>query len=95
MVTVDGISLNLTDTSGLLGRARAAAVSDARHKAAQYAAAIGQPLGPVVSITDQALTQPVLPYANAAGAPAHAPSVPISPGTQQLSVSVTVVYAIG
>jgi uncharacterized protein YggE len=94
-VTVDGISLNLTDTSSLLGRARAAAVADARHKASQYAAALGRPLGPVVSITDQAPTQPILPYANGAAGASRAPSVPISPGTQQLSVSVTVVYAIG
>ena len=95
VVTVDGISLNLTDTSGLLGRARAAAVGDARHKAAQYAAAIGQPLGPVVSITDQAPSQPILPYASAPAAAGSRASVPISPGTQQLSVSVTVVFAIG
>lgn len=93
-VTVDGISLDLTGTSRLLARARAAAVSDARHKAAQYASAVGQPLGPVVSITDQAPAQPFPVYAAASGA-APRPSVPISPGTQQLSVSVTVVYAVG
>jgi uncharacterized protein YggE len=93
-VTVDGISLDLTDTSGLLARARAAAVSDARHKAAQYASAISQPLGPVVSITDQAPAQPFPVYA-ASGAAPRSTSVPISPGTAQLSVSVTVVYAIG
>ncbi len=92
-VTVDGISLNLTDTSRLLAHARAAAVADARHKAAQYAAAAGEPLGPVLSITDQA-PQPVPFYAQAPAA-ARAPSVPISPGTQQLSVSVTVVFAMG
>ena len=94
-VTVDGISLDLTDTSGLLAHARAAAVSDARNKAAQYARAIGQPLGPVVSITDQA-SQPIPFYGPlAASGTAQRSSVPISPGTQQLSVSVTVVYAIG
>lgn len=94
-VTIDGISLDLTDTSSLLARARAAAVADARHKAAQYAGAIGQPLGPVVSITDQAPAQPFPIYAQATGAAPRSASVPISPGTQQLSVSVTVVYAIG
>lgn len=93
-VTIDGISLDLTDTSGLLARARAAAVADARHKAAQYASAIGQPLGPVVSITDQAPGQP-LPFAQASASAPRSASIPISPGTQQLSVSVTVVYAIG
>ena len=96
-VTVSDISLNLTDTSGLLARARAAAVADARSKAEQYAGAVGQPLGPVVSITDQP-AQPDFPYAQSASVDAGAaprPSVPISPGTQQLSVSITVVYAIG
>jgi len=94
-VTVDEISLNLTDTSGLLATARARAIGDARAKAAQYARALGQPLGPVVSIIDQ--TQPPsLPVplaANAAGS--KAAEVPISPGSQQLSISVTVVYALG
>lgn len=94
-VTVDGISLDLTDTSGLLARARAAAVNDARHKAAQYASAIGHPLGPVVSITDQAPAQPFPVFAGDSAAAPRPSSVPISPGTQQLSVSVTVVYAIG
>ncbi len=65
VVTVSGVSLNLTDTSALLARARAAAVADARHKAAQYASAAGQPLGPVISIIDQAPAQP-LPFAPAA-----------------------------
>lgn len=92
--TIDGVSLNLTDTSDLLARARAAAVADARVKAAQYASAIGQPLGPVLSITDQAPAQPYPFTAANPGAAPHASSVPISPGTQQLSVSVTVVYAM-
>jgi uncharacterized protein len=92
--TVGGISLNLTDTSGLLARARAAAVADARVKAAQYARALGQPLGPVVSITDQAPSQPFPLYADKSAATATGSSVPISPGTQQLSVSITVVYAM-
>jgi uncharacterized protein YggE len=91
--TVEGISLNLADTSSLLARARAAAVTDARVKAAQYASAIGQRLGPVVSITDQAPAEPV-PLSAAGSAAPRASSVPISPGTQQLSVSITVVYAL-
>jgi len=93
-VTVNGISLNLTDTSSLLASARKAAVANARTKAAQYAAALGQPLGPVVSITDAADTGPLFPAAARTAAAAAESSVPISPGTQQLSVSVTVVYAV-
>ncbi len=90
--TVDGISLNLTDTSSLLARARAAAVADARVKATQYARALGQTLGPIVSITDHVSSQPFLPAAGAASA--RSAAVPISPGTQQLSVSVTAVYSM-
>ena len=90
--TVSGISLNLTDTSSLLAQARARAVADATAKAAQYAKALSEPLGPVVSVTDQASTQPFPVYSAASGAAAKA-YVPISPGTQQLSVSVTVVFA--
>ena len=93
--TVGGISLDLTGTSSLLARARAAAVTDARVKAAQYASALGQPLGPVVSITDQAPSYPFpLSAAGSAAAPHASPAVPISPGTQQLSITVTVVYAM-
>jgi uncharacterized protein len=92
-VTVDGVSLNLTDTSGLLATARARAIGDARAKAADYARALGQQLGPVVSISDQA-APPSLTYPMAASAAARAASVPISPGSQQLSVSVTVMFAL-
>ncbi len=48
--TVGGVSLNLTDTSALLARARAAAVREAQAKAAQFAHALGQPLGPVIRL---------------------------------------------
>jgi uncharacterized protein YggE len=91
--TVSGVSLNLTDTSSLLARARAAAVADATAKASQYAKALGKPLGAVVSVTDEAPTQP-LPMFSADAAAAAKSAVPISPGTQQLSVSVTVVFAV-
>lgn len=90
--TVSGISLNLTDDSALLAAARARAVADAKAKAAQYAKALGEPLGPVVSITDQASAPPVQQYAMSSAAPAK--SVPVSPGSQQLSVSITAVFAL-
>ena len=93
-VTVDDVSLNLADSSGLLASARARAVADARVKAAQYARAAGRPLGSVISITDQSPdTGPAVPaFAGTAGSkPA---SIPISPGSTQLSVAVTVVYAL-
>jgi hypothetical protein len=91
--TVSGVSLNLTDDSALLAAARTRAVADAQAKAAQYAKALGAPLGPVVSITDQASAQTVPQYAMSSAAAAGKP-VPISPGTQQLSVSITAVFGI-
>jgi uncharacterized protein len=94
--TVNGVSLNLTDTGKLLARARAAAVRDAQAKASQFASALGHQLGAVVSLTSQSFVPyPVFNgYAAGAGS-AAAPSVPVSPGKQQVSVQITVVYAIG
>jgi uncharacterized protein len=93
--TVDGVSLNLTDTGKLLARARAAAVRDAQAKASQFAAALGHPLGAVVSLTSQNIVPYPVFTGYAAAAPAGARSVPVSPGKQQVSVQITVVYAIG
>jgi len=89
-VSVSDVALNLTDTGRLMAAARARAVADARAQASQYAAALGEPLGGVLSVTP--VQQSVTPqfYQNSARA---AGSVPISPGTQQLTVSITVVYA--
>ncbi len=91
---IDGVSLNLSDTGTLMATARAKAVADARAKAAAYARALGRPLGPVVSMSETPPAQPVypVPFANAAHA---ASSVPVHPGTQQLSVTVTVVFTLG
>jgi uncharacterized protein len=91
VVTVDDVSLNLTDSGSLLGIARANAVKDARAKAAQFARALGEPLGQVISITPEDQSVPVVFGANAAATKTG--SVPISPGSQQVSVSITVVYA--
>lgn len=93
-VTVDDVSLSLADSSGLLAAARTRAVADARVKAAQYARAAGRVLGPVISITDQSQgsQQPVPAFAGAASG--KAAPVPISPGSAQVSVSVTMVYAL-
>jgi uncharacterized protein len=97
VVTVDGVSLNLTDTGILLSRARASAVADARTKASQFAHALGRKLGRVISITPNQPAQALYQSGfNAVAAPAagkHS-SVPISPGSQQVSVSITVVYAV-
>ncbi|HSR86854.1 MAG TPA: SIMPL domain-containing protein [Streptosporangiaceae bacterium] len=89
--TVDNVSLNLTDDGALLATARANAVHDAHAKAAQFARALGEPLGQVISVSSADQNTPI-PFAGQASA-AKASPVPISPGSQQVSVSVTVVYA--
>jgi uncharacterized protein YggE len=95
-ITVNGVSVNLTDTSALLAAARAKAVDDARTQARQYAAALGESLGPVISITPVPQQQQQLyPEAfNAINAQASATkgSTAVSPGSQQLTVSITVVF---
>jgi uncharacterized protein len=94
--TIDGVSLNLSDTSTLLASARAKAVADAKAKAAAYARALGRPLGPVISMSEAAPAQPFqpLPYAATPSAGRAGSAVPVHPGTQQLSVTVTVVFAL-
>ena len=93
--TVSGVSLNLADTGRLLARARAAAVRDAQAKASQFAHGLGRSLGPVISVSDQSQVFPYPEFSAAAGAKAASPSVPVSPGSQQVSVQITVIYAIG
>jgi uncharacterized protein YggE len=90
---VDGVSLDMTDTSTLLAAARAKAAADAKAKAAEYAKALGRPLGPVISLSESAPPQPYPVPAYSSGSAAR--SVPVHPGTQQVKVTVTVVFALG
>jgi hypothetical protein len=92
---VDGVSLNLNDSGSLLAAARAKAVADAKAKAAQYARALGSSLGPVVSMSEQSPVEPFPVFASGAAPSAATPSpVPVHPGSQQVSVTVTVIFAL-
>jgi uncharacterized protein len=93
---INGVSLNLSDTSTLLASARARAVADAKAKATAYARVLGRPLGPVVSMSETPAPQPYpVPEFATPTASRAAASVPVHPGTQQLSVTVTVIFALG
>jgi uncharacterized protein len=92
-ITVSNVSLNLTDDGPLLAIARANAMKDARAKATQFASAAGEQLGQVVSVTQAGSTSPPV-FNSTSVASAGSAAVPISPGSQQVSVSVTVVYAV-
>jgi uncharacterized protein YggE len=94
-VRIDGVSLDLNDSSSnLLATARANAMTDAKTRASQYASAAGGTLGPVISVTETSNAQPPMPYGTFAAAGAKS-AAPISAGTQQVSVSVTVTYGLG
>jgi uncharacterized protein YggE len=94
-VTLGGISFSVANQSTLLAAARAQAMQQASTEATQLAAGGGLALGPIVKVTDQenAGQQVFFAPVNAAGASASSP-VPVQPGQQQISVSVTVVYQL-
>ncbi len=95
--TVNSLGLDLDDPEGVLASARAAAVANAKAKAEAYAAAAGRSLGVVTTITEQSYGTPGPVWAGRemamAGGAASSP-VPISPGTQDYTVTVTVTYAL-
>ena len=96
-INVGGISFYVNDTEAVLGAARAAAITNAKARADQYAGAANATVGAVMTISE--VSSPVIGpiyYQNAsadrAGAPAA--STPVSPGTQDLTIDVTVVYEL-
>jgi uncharacterized protein YggE len=92
---VNGISLDLEDTGVLVSSARDKAFGDARAKAEQYAKAAGRSLGEVISIAED--VWPPSPIAMATSGDlysAKASAVPIQPGSQDVGVSVTVVFSM-
>jgi len=95
-VRINGIQLDLSDTSKLVAAARDKAMADAKDKAEQYAKAAGRSLGQVVSVTENVSEPPPVDYSmRAAAAPDALKSVPIQPGSQDVGVRVSVVYAFG
>ena len=95
-IRIDDISLDLDDTSALVTGARTNAFAQARAKAQQYAGAAGVSLGKVTSIQETVQT-PVperYSYPEAAPAAGAIQDVPIQAGAQELSVTVTVAFAI-
>jgi uncharacterized protein YggE len=91
---VDGVSLDLTDTSTLLASARAKAIADAKTRAGQYASALGQTLGPVVSVSESQPSVPFPVYGAAFAEAGKSMPVPVHPGSRQLTVTVTAVFAL-
>ena len=92
-VVMQGVSFGFDDTSALVAQARTDAVKRARAQAEQLAEAAGVELVEVRTISESSYDPgPVAAAPEAASRAAD--SVAISPGSEELSVQVTLVYAI-
>jgi uncharacterized protein YggE len=95
-ITISGVSFYVNDTEALIGAARANAIDNAKKRATEYAEAAGVSVGGVLQISEVSVSNPIpLMYGAAADSAAGASApTPIQTGTQDLSVSVTVVYQL-
>lgn len=86
------VRLTHEDPNGALGPARDDAFAAARVTAERYAELAGQALGPLVAIQETSAVPPApVPFAeDVAGG-----SVPIEPGQQTLTVTITATWALG
>jgi uncharacterized protein YggE len=92
-IRVQGVALSIEDTSDLVARARADAVRRARAQARQLARAADVKLGPLQRISERRPSTGMYPTLQAADSAALRVA-PIEPGSQELTVDVTVVYTI-
>jgi uncharacterized protein YggE len=92
-LTLGGISFSYADPEAVLGEARAEAIDNARTRAAQYAEAAGVEVGEIRQIVESSAGGPI-PFPVARDAAAAEGALAIEPGTQELSVDVSVVFAM-
>lgn len=97
-VRVSGIGLQIGDRDALLEEARDDALSTARAKAEQYAAATGQSLGPVLTLTEGGdAVRPARPQVAAQVRDLRAADVaalPVRAGREDVGVRVSVVWQL-
>jgi uncharacterized protein YggE len=98
-VTISGVSFYVADTERVIAAARADAIGNAALRAGQFAGAAGAKVGAVLQISEVSVGSVAPVYyatdsASASGGAKSAAPTPIQTGTQDLSVSVTVVYAL-
>lgn len=89
---INSVSYSIQDDSRLLSDARAKAFEDARNRARQYAELSGLSLGRVISISEAPESNP--PRRMPAAPEAMAADVPLQPGQQTVSFSVTAVWEL-
>jgi uncharacterized protein YggE len=88
---ISSVSYSIADDSQLVKDARARAFQDAKNRAEQYAQLSGLRLGKVLSISEAAGSTP--PQGSPAP-PRAASAVPLEPGQQAVSVSVTAIWEL-
>jgi uncharacterized protein YggE len=91
--TVDGPTLDVSDSDALYRQALKKAVENARAKAEALADAGGFGVGPVTTVVEQGAASPPVFQPLAAAAKA-ADSTPVEPGTQDVTADVTVSFTI-
>jgi uncharacterized protein YggE len=98
-IRVNGLTFSVDDTRTVDGTARADGIQVAAAHAHSMAAAAGETIDGVCSITDSTTTYPIgQDFAGAggiAGTTATSGNLPLEPGTQQSTAQVTVVYGVG
>jgi uncharacterized protein YggE len=87
------IAFGLKDADKAYGQALTLAVKEARIKAEAIASAAGRGLGDALRVEESGPDTPVPYYADYRTAEDSAKSVPVSPGTLDVSATVTIVYA--
>lgn len=93
---IDNVALDIENDNSLMTQARTAAFADAKAKAQQYAGAAGEALGKPTQITETVNAPSTPIYNTFAASGASVPSaVPVKAGSAQISVTVTVVFAVG
>ncbi|WP_232663381.1 SIMPL domain-containing protein [Pseudonocardia sp. TRM90224] len=93
-VRVNSLQFSIDDDSALRTQARADAVRQAQAQAKQMAEAAGVRTGVILSINEVVTPTPGPYWEVNAGAADQKAAVPLQPGTQELTVTVDVVYAI-
>jgi len=93
-IVIHGLYFSFDDNTKLVAQARTDAVKRARQQAEQLAGAAGVELGDLLSLTES--SAPVGPALEAAPREAAASdsAPPVNPGSEELSVDVTLVYEI-
>src|SRR6516225_7050371 len=89
---ISSVSYSIADDSQLVKDARARAFNDAKGRADQYAQLSGLPLGRVLSISEVSGAAPL--GGGPPAPPRGASAVPLEPGQQTVSFSVTVVWEL-